>query len=90
MDFRSLSDEQFYALIRHVYDKMKVDLGLPKLDKWVSGDEAMHLLRISSKTTLQKLRDGGHIRYTQPEKKIILYDTESIMDYLDKHAKDTF
>ena len=45
-------------------------------------------LRVKSKTTLQKLRDEGKIRFSQPEKKIILYDLQSIYSYLDHNAKD--
>lgn len=50
----------------------------------------MTKLRIKSKTTLQRLRDEGHIRFTQPDRKTILYDTDSINGYLEKHAKETF
>jgi hypothetical protein len=46
-------------------------------DKWISPEKAMEKLRIKSKTTLQKLRDEGRIRFTQPDKKIILYDSDS-------------
>jgi len=42
------------------------------------------------KTTLQKLRDEGKIRFSQPEKKIILYDSLSIDSYLEKHVRETF
>ena len=35
-------------------------------------------------------RDEGKIRYSQPEKKIILYDVDSINDFLEKNSKDTF
>ncbi len=48
------------------------------------------MLRITSKTTLQKLRDEGKIRFSQPEKKIILYDVLSINKYLDNNTHDTF
>jgi predicted site-specific integrase-resolvase len=61
-----------------------------KEDKWISPEEAMTKLRIKSKTTLQKLRDEGRIRYSQPESKFILYDSDSINDYLEKHSKETF
>ncbi len=61
-----------------------------KQDKWISGEEAMKILRISSKTTLQKLRDEGKLRLSQPEKKIILYDNDSINEYLGKHVNETF
>ena len=50
----------------------------------------MTMLRIKSKTTLQKLRDEGKIRYTQPEKKIVLYDRQSIEDYLNDFTYKTF
>lgn len=59
-------------------------------DKWIDGDEAMQVLRIKSKTTLQKLRDEGKIRFSQPEPRLILYDRDSIDAYIEKHAKDTF
>lgn len=90
MDIISLSDEAFYALLKHVSAHLKEHYGLGSRDKWISGEEAMQMLRISSKTTLQKMRDNGDIRFTQPERKIILYDSDSIMEYLEKHAKDTF
>ncbi|MEP7218857.1 MAG: helix-turn-helix domain-containing protein [Bacteroidota bacterium] len=50
----------------------------------------MRLLNIKSRTTLQKLRDEGKIRFSQPQKKIILYDRDSIEAYLQKHAHNTF
>ena len=50
----------------------------------------MQLLNIKSKTTLQKLRDEGKIRFSQPQKKIILYDRDSIDTYLQQHARNTF
>jgi len=84
-----MEDEAFYALVEQVVQRVKEAQNI-KEDKWVSGEEAMQKLRISSKTTLQKLRDEGKIRFSQPEKKMILYDVDSIYEYLEKHAKDTF
>jgi hypothetical protein len=89
MEVICLEDAAFYALIDRVVDRLKEKHDV-KEDKWISGEEAMKKLRITSKTTLQKFRDEGRIRFTQPDKKIILYDTDSINDYLDKHSKDTF
>ncbi len=84
-----LQEDAFYALfdkvIEHVDNKLR-----EKPSKWIDGDEAMALLKISSKTTLQKLRDEGKIRYSQPQKKIILYDRESINNYIETHVRDTF
>lgn len=85
MEVICLHDEAFYALIDRVVERIKEKQN-NSADKWISGEEAMQLLHITSKTTLQKLRDEGKIRFSQPEKKIILYDTESIQIYLEKHT----
>lgn len=84
-----LQEEAFYALfdkvVEHVEAKRK-----DKPFKWVDGEETMSLLKIKSTTALQKLRDEGKIRFSQPQKKIILYDRDSINEYIEKHARETF
>lgn len=84
-----LQEDAFYELLDKVVERIKEKHSI-KEDKWISGEEAMRKLRISSKSTLQKMRDEGVIRYSQPERKIILYDTDSINEYLEKHVKNTF
>ena len=88
MEVICLEDEAFYSLIDKVVARIKQTR--QQEDRWISGEEAMEKLRISSKTTLQKLRDEGKIRFSQPEKKHIVYDLNSIYQYLEKHAKDTY
>ena len=89
MEVICLHDTAFYELVERVVQRIKEKQQV-STDKWVSGEEAMNMLRISSKTTLQKLRDEGKIRFSQPEKKIILYDVDSIHGYLNKHSNDIF
>ncbi len=89
MEVICLQDEAFYSLIEDVVERLKEKNNITE-DKWISGDEAMKKLRITSRTTLQKLRDTGSIRFSQPEKRIILYDIDSIYAYLEKHTKETF
>lgn len=84
-----LEEVAFYALVEQVIERLK-DANAGKKDKWISDVEAMQLLNIKSKTTLQKLRDEGKIRFSHPQKKIILYDRDSIMAYLDKNSRETF
>ena len=86
MEVICLEDEAFYALVESVVKRIKDQQGI-KEDRWISTQEAMIKLRIKSKTTLQKLRDEGKIRYSQPEKKIILYDSDSIQEFLEKNTK---
>jgi hypothetical protein len=89
MEVICLHDEAFYALVEEVVQRIKEKQNIQE-DKWISGIEAMEKLRIKSKTTLQRLRDEGRIRFSQPDKKIILYDVDSINEYLNKHSKETF
>ena len=87
--FICLEEPAFFELIERLYERLKDQHNIQQ-DKWISGAEAMEMLRIKSKTTLQKLRDEGKIRYSQPEKKIILYDADSIKDYLEDFTYETF
>lgn len=84
-----LEEAAFFELVEQVVTRLK-DRNSATLDKWISDEEAMRLLNIKSKTTLQKLRDEGRIRFSQPQKKIILYDRASIETYLENNAKDIF
>jgi hypothetical protein len=84
-----LEEAAFYTLVEQVVARLKETHNITN-DKWVSDEQAMQYLNIKSKTTLQKLRDEGKIRFSQPQKKIILYDRESIDTYLEQNAKSTF
>lgn len=89
MEVICLEDAALYALVEQVVARLKKEQGIEQ-DKWISDEEAMKLLNITSKTTLQKFRDEGKIRFSQPQKKIILYDRQSIDEFLDKHAREPF
>ena len=84
-----LEEAAFYTLVEQVVARLKETHGEEK-EKWISDEQAMQFLNIKSKTTLQKLRDEGKIRFSQPQKKIILYDRDSIDTYLQQHARNTF
>ncbi|MCF0075242.1 helix-turn-helix domain-containing protein [Dyadobacter sp. CY261] len=84
-----LEEVAFYTLIDQVVERLNTQSSR-KVEKWLSDEQAMQMLNIKSKTTLQKLRDEGKVRFSQPQKKIILYDRDSIEDYLNKHARNTF
>lgn len=89
MEIICLESGALYSLVEKVVERMKLNEGLSQA-KWISDVEAMGILNIKSKTTLQYLRDNGSIKFSQPMKKVILYDRESINEYLEKHAKNTF
>ncbi len=89
MEVICLEEEAFYSLFDKVVEHFEVKY-MEKPKQWIDGAEAMSMLNISSKTTLQKLRDEGKIRFSQPQKKIILYDRNSINAYLEKHTREIF
>lgn len=89
MEVICIEDEAFYTLIEQVVKRLEDQRGV-KTDKWVNDKEAMRLLNVRSRTTMQKLRDEGEIRFSQPHRKIILYDRASIDAYLHKHARNPF
>jgi hypothetical protein len=86
----TLEEEAFWQLFNKMVDEVKKQYGEQALSRWVDTAEAMDILKIKSKTTLQELRDSGQIRFSQPMKKHILYDRESILAYIDRHAREPF
>ncbi|MDF1699302.1 MAG: helix-turn-helix domain-containing protein [Saprospiraceae bacterium] len=89
MNVITIEEEAFFKLVSITIERMQGDSKNEK-PKWIGEDDAMKLLHIRSKTTLQKLRNEGKIRYSQPMHKVILYDRESILQLIEDNAKDTF
>lgn len=84
-----LDEPAFYALLDEVVERFstrKPEEG----SKWIDEDQAMKLLNIKSKTTLQKLRDAGKIEFSQPSRKIIVYSRPSIEAYLEQNSRKPF
>ncbi|MXV16906.1 helix-turn-helix domain-containing protein [Hufsiella ginkgonis] len=82
--FICLEEPAFFELIDALYERIK---GKEKGDKWITGDEVMRMLNISSPATLQKLRDTDAFRISQLSRKLIMYDRESVEKYIEKHTR---
>jgi hypothetical protein len=89
MEVICLQTEAFYSLIDEVVQRIKEQNNI-KEDRWISSEEAMRKLRITSRTTLQKLRDSDLITVSALTSKILLYDSLSIDKYLQNHTRKTF
>lgn len=89
MNIICMEDEAFYALLEQVVERVTNKLPARQF-QWIPDKEAMRLLNIKSKSTLQNLRDEGKIEFTQPSKKIVLYNIDSIYAYLEKHKRKPF
>jgi len=83
-----LEHEAFHELVDQVVARLQEKLQLKDV-RWITGDEAMEILKIG-KSTLQKLRDTGAIRFSQMERKHILYDRVSLEEYIQKNVKNIF
>ena len=88
MEVICIEEKAFYVLVQKVIKFAKDNQ--QKNWPWVSQEEAMKLLGIKSKSTLQKLRDHGQIRFSQPMRKVIQYDKTSIDDFLNRNAREVF
>ena len=81
-----LHKKAFYALLdkalKHIESQMEQEVP----PKWINAEEAMEILQIKSTTSLQKLRDNRNIRFSQPFRKVILYDRESVYEFLERCA----
>lgn len=84
-----IEEPAFYALIEQVVARLKGS-GSEEKPKWIDEEQAMSLLNIKSKTTLQKLRDEGKIEFSQPSRKIIVYSRPSIEAYLERNTRKPF
>lgn len=87
MEVVCIETEAFYALVEQVVGRLS-EKDSVKTDKWIDGSEAMDKLGIRSTTTLQTYRDEGKIRFSQSSRKHIMYDSESIEDFLEKNAHE--
>ena len=84
-----LKSDAFYSLLDTVLEHVDAKFNLPKENQWIDGDSAMELLNIG-RVTLQKLRDEGKIRFSQRDRKNILYDRRSILEFIESTVKEKF
>ncbi len=89
MEVVCLESEAFYRLVKEVVDRIRLENGVQQ-PKWIKMEEAMDLLNITSKTTLQKYRDEGKVRFSKQGKRVILYDRDSILKFLEENARERF
>lgn len=82
-----MDEEQFYHFLEKLYQKIKAEH--TELPKNVGEAVALKTLGLKSKTSLWKLRSEGKITYFKMGK-IILYEYQSLMDYINEHKQSKF
>ena len=85
MEVICLEEDAYFEILKKSYEYIKT-LHNIKEEKWILPEQAMEMLGVKT-TKLQELRDSGDIEISQPSKKVILYNIDSIRAYLDKHAR---
>ena len=84
-----LHKKAFYALLDKALEHIESQMQQEVPTQWINGEEAMEILQIKSTTSLQKLRDNRDIRFSQPFRKVILYDRDSVYEFLERCAVET-
>jgi hypothetical protein len=72
-----------------VLDYVRQTHNLPVEERWIPTEEAMRILNIKSKSTLQILKNEGKVRYSMAGR-IQLFDRVSLREYIEANAKETF
>lgn len=85
-----ITEDLFFELIDRIIKHFEEKEMFKNEQEWLNGEEVMDILKISSKSTMQKLRDEGLVEFTQPMKRVILYRRSSVMDYLERHVRPVF
>lgn len=88
MEIIIFEKEAYWKHINEILKRLKDSQKEEK--KWINEAEAMEILGVRSKSEMWKMRTKGKIRYSQPSRKIIKYDKQSILKYLNDHAKNEF
>ncbi len=84
-----IEEPAFFNLFDRVVEHFKLKSGNSE-EKRLSTEDAMKKLCLISKAAHKSYRDNGDIRFTQPRKKVLLYDAKSIHDFLNKPQNALF
>ena len=82
MEVICLDDKAYKGLIATLISQFEDKVKEISRPIWVGQEEAMKVLGVKSKTTLQKLRDENKIIYSQHQPKSIMYNYNSLLKYL--------
>jgi len=88
MDVIVIDSEAYKMLLSEITKTVKdtvKEVAHPRSD-WIGEKEAMVLLGVKSKTTLQNLRDSQEFKFSK-HGRIIRYSRESILEFLERNSK---
>ncbi|WP_185096857.1 helix-turn-helix domain-containing protein [Roseivirga seohaensis] len=88
MEVIVIESKAFEELLNQLVEKLQPTE--KELNKWIDGKEAMEILHITAKSTLQKMRDNGEIEFSKINDRTILYNRFSIEEFIESKKSKTF
>lgn len=88
MEVIVIESKAFQELLNQLVERLQPTE--KELNKWIDGKEAMEILHINSKSTLQKMRDNGEIEFSKINDRTILYNRFSIEEFIESKKSKTF
>lgn len=85
-NFIVFEKEAYYNVLNEFLKIAKETVRKENLSVWMSEEEAMNMLGVSSKSTMQKFRDEDRIIYSMVTAKNIRYNRESILNYIEQKS----
>jgi uncharacterized NAD(P)/FAD-binding protein YdhS len=88
MDVIVINSDAYKMLVAEIRKTVREtvhEVAHPKSD-WIGEKEAMDLLGVKSKTTLQNLRDSQEFKFSK-HGRIIRYSNKSILEFLERNSK---
>jgi hypothetical protein len=84
--FIMLESKAYYNMITEITKIVEEKIKSESKEDWIEEKEAMQLLGISSKSTLQKFRDEDRIKFSAITSKTIKYSKKSILQYIESKS----
>lgn len=82
-NFIILKEDNYQRVLDKTLEYLEEKIS-PSHPRWVTPDQAMKMLNIGV-STLQKLRNEGKVVYSKISNKNIMYEYQSILDFLEEN-----
>ncbi|QSE98639.1 helix-turn-helix domain-containing protein [Fulvivirga lutea] len=86
-NYLQLSDEFFDQIAQRIALLLAQQLGqTAPQPEWLTPQETMEMLNVTSPVTMQNIRDDGRLKFTYITPRKVLYNRQSILDYLESKS----
>lgn len=82
--------ETLFMLVKQIVLRLQSEDKKDNEKKYLSLSEVKSILNLKSSTSIQNLRDSGAVAFSMIGRRTIVYDKQSVYDFLEKRKKGTF